>query len=240
MMRALRAWRRRVRMRAWMLGRVRAGRRGCVRASEGEDRRASGRLTGVRTRTIRRGAGAIVDGRASRVGAGWRVCACGAMVAISAVGGGCSSVGGYSFESSFSEDVRTVSVPIFINETSEPGLEIMLTEAVIKEIQSRTPWRVADDAVADTRLEGRIRSASYRRLSRTTGIGLSQEVALELSVDFDWTRSRTGESLASRQSLEGLGTFVPTRGVDERLEIGQLGAMQSAARRIVDEMRASW
>lgn len=160
---------------------------------------------------------------------------------LGAVGlGGCSSVGGYGFESSFAEDVRTVSVPIFVNETSEPGLEIMLTEAVIKEIQSRTPWRVADDAVADTRLEGRIRAANFRRLSRTTGIGLSQEVAFELSVDFDWTRSGSGESLASRQSLEGLGTFVPTRGVDERLEIGQIGAMQATARRIVDEMRASW
>lgn len=165
-------------------------------------------------------------------------------VALAALGGAIlASMGGcvgYSFQSTHDESVRTVSVDIFANRTSSPGLEIALTEAIIKEIQARTPWRVAEDAVADTRLTGAITRVGYRQLSRTRGIGLAQEVSFELTVDFDWKDSRTGELLAGRRSFDTLATFVPTRGVDERVEIGQQGAMQKIAERIVNEMRATW
>lgn len=154
--------------------------------------------------------------------------------------GGCRSIGGYTIESSFDESIRTVGVEIFENRTQEVGLEVALTEAVIKEIQARTPWRVTDADVADTVLTGVIQRADYGRLSRTPGVGLTQEATLQLSVDFDWTRGSTGEVLARRMSLEGLGTFVPARGVGERMEVGQLDAIRATARRIVDEMRSAW
>ncbi len=156
---------------------------------------------------------------------------------VIAVPSGCAS---YSFESTHDRSIQTVSVDIFQNRTRDPGLEIALTEAIIKEIQARTPWRVADDAVADTRLTGSITRIGYRQLSRTRAIGLAQEVSFELTVDFDWKDSRSGELLAGRRSFDTLATFVPTRGVDERAEIGQQGAMQKIAERIVDEMRANW
>ncbi len=154
--------------------------------------------------------------------------------------GACRSIGGYAIESSYDESIRTVGVEIFENRTQEVGLEIALTEAVIKEIQARTPWRVTDADVADTVLTGVIRQAEYGRLSRTPGVGLTQEATLQLSVDFDWTRGSTGEVLARRMSLEGLGTFVPARGVGERMEVGRFDAIRATARRIVDEMRSAW
>ena len=147
---------------------------------------------------------------------------------------------GYGFESTHDQGIRTISVEVFQNRTSDPGLELALTEAIIKEIQSSTPWRVADDAVADTRLTGSITRVGFRHLSRTRRIGLVQEVSFELSVDFDWKDSHTGELLAGRRSFDSMATFVPTRGIDERIEIGQQGAMQKIAARIVDEMRADW
>ncbi len=160
-----------------------------------------------------------------------------ALVACAITLTGCA---GYRFESTHDQGIRTVSVEIFENRTDDPGIELALTEAIIKEIQSNTPWRVADDTVADTRLSGKITRAGFRNLSRTRGIGLAQEVKFELSVDFDWKDSHTGELLAGRRSFDSMATFVPTRGIDERIDIGELGAMQKIAARIVDEMRADW
>ena len=63
---------------------------------------------------------------------------------------------GYTVGNGFSPDIKTVSVPIFENDTYRRGLEYQLTEAVQKEIQNRTPYRLARGTDADTRLTGRI------------------------------------------------------------------------------------
>jgi len=149
-------------------------------------------------------------------------------------------VAGYGVESTYDQGIRTVAVDIFDNQTREVGIETQLSEAIIKEIQAHTPWRVTDGAIADTILTGVIRSADYRRLSRTRGIGLTQEGTFEMTVEFDFTRPDSSEVLVSRRALRGMATFAPTRGTDERAEIGQRGAIQNVARRIVDELRATW
>jgi hypothetical protein len=52
--------------------------------------------------------------------------------------------------------VRSVAVPIFENKTFRRELEIALTEAVVREIQQRTPLRVDDIEDADLVVEGTI------------------------------------------------------------------------------------
>ena len=47
--------------------------------------------------------------------------------------------------------INTVSVPIFENDTYRRGLEYQLTEAVQKEIQTRTPYRLARGTDAEIR-----------------------------------------------------------------------------------------
>ena len=53
---------------------------------------------------------------------------------------------GYQFgnRAIFRPDIRTVHVPIFENETFRQTLGQRLTESVIREIQSRTPYQLAD------------------------------------------------------------------------------------------------
>lgn len=147
---------------------------------------------------------------------------------------------GYSFNSSYSEAVRTVHVPMFRNPTFHRGIEVELTDAIIKEIQSSTPWKVSDASVADTTLSGAITEAELRRLSTSRTAGLAQEVAVIITVDFDWTDARTGKALASRRSFTASETFVPTKPIGERLEVGQHAAVQQMARDIVAAMRSSW
>ena len=59
--------------------------------------------------------------------------------------GGCASdpSRGYSFGHAYDDSIRTVAVPIFDNRTQARGLEVLITEAIIKQIETRTPWAVA-------------------------------------------------------------------------------------------------
>lgn len=155
---------------------------------------------------------------------------------------GCASdpTQGYSFRSTYGESIRTVAVPVFENRTYAKGIEVALTEAVIKEIQRSTPWAVVPREQADSVLAGSITDSSLRALSTSRRTGLVQEMAVKLTVDFDWTSSRTGQVLVSRRAFDAVETFVPARGTGERLELGEAAAVQEMARDIVAELRSNW
>lgn len=154
---------------------------------------------------------------------------------------GSCSVGGYRFQSAYDDQrVRTVAVEIFENRTQSPGLAEPLAEAIAAEIQRSTPWRITTSSRADTTLTGVIQFARHTMLSRSRGVGLAQEVAYELTVDFDWLDNSSGQVLAQRRSLDAMATFIPQRGVSERMEVGRHGAIQRLAEAIVAEMRSDW
>lgn len=136
--------------------------------------------------------------------------------------------------------MRSVAVLLFENRTYSKGLEAQLTEAVIKEIQRSTPWVVTGRDNADTVLSGVIVDTRLRAMSIGRVTGLVLEQAVEISVDFDWRSRGTGKVLISRRSFEGLGSFVPAQGTQERLELGQAVTVQELARDIVAELRSNW
>ena len=156
--------------------------------------------------------------------------------------GGCSAdpTQGYSFTHSHDETVRTVAVPMFQNPTFSRGLEIELTDAIIKEIQAKTPWRVTSEGTANTTLSGTLTDSRLRRLSIGRDTGYAQEIAVELTVDFDWKDSRTGKTLVSRRNFTASEAFVPASPANERIESGQHAAVQRIARDIVAELRSNW
>jgi hypothetical protein len=156
---------------------------------------------------------------------------------------GCASdpTQGYSFTSSHDSTVRTVAVPIFANPTYEHGLEVELTDAIIKEIQAKTPWRVVPEGSgANTTLSGTLSDSRLRRLSTGPFTGMSQELSVELTVDFDWKDSRSGKVLVARRNFVASEAFVPASPANERLEKGQHAAVQRMARDIVAELRSNW
>ncbi len=147
---------------------------------------------------------------------------------------------GYSFRSTYAEGVKTVAVPIFENPTYSKGAETELADAIIKEIQRTTPWRVVGAAEADTTLSGTITSVELQHLSMGRRTGLVQEMAVQMRVDFDWTDNRTGKPLVRRRGFQTVQTFVPAFGTGERLELGRTAAVQEMARDVVAELRSNW
>ena len=163
-------------------------------------------------------------------------------IVLFAAGGGCSSDprSGFAFQDAYRADVRTVAVPVFDNGSFHHGLELTLTDALIKEIHRTTPWRVAGGDEADTTLSGSITSVELRRLLRNSETGLVQEMATDVAVSFEWKRNRTGEVMVSRRNFRSSEAFVPARGAQERLELGERATIDRLAKDIVSELRSSW
>lgn len=149
---------------------------------------------------------------------------------------------GYSFATStMPEGVRSVSVPVFGNTTMQPGVEAQLTEAIVKQVQATTPLRVVQRADgADSTLAGVVTDVQMHRLSLASGTGLVQEVALTLTVDFEWRDNRTGKVLAARRRFAATDTFLPARPTGERMEVGQTAATERMAQSIVGLMTDAW
>lgn len=147
---------------------------------------------------------------------------------------------GYSTQELFPERYASVAVPIFDNRTFYRGVEFDLTEAVIKELEQRTPYKALDAGVADTLLTATVTRVSTRRLSRTRSAGLPQEVEVTVTINFEWTDQRSGEVLVSRKGFSAVGRYVPTQPVGERFEVGQHAAVQRLARDTVSALRGGW
>ena len=94
---------------------------------------------------------------------------------------GCDGVAGYSNESLFPEDVRSVCLEMFDNQTFRRGIEYELSEALSKRIDTETPYKIVSDRNrADTIISGQIVSIGETALSteRETGRILEKEVEL--------------------------------------------------------------
>lgn len=147
---------------------------------------------------------------------------------------------GYSSKSVYPANVRTVAVPIFTSQSFTRNVEFELTDALIKEIESRTPYKVVPDSRADTIILGQIKSVQLEQLSKSRFTGLSEEVVVGVTVDFTWRDLRSNRVLVERKAFSGHGLFVPSRPTGEPVELGQFSAVQQLARDVVGELRSEW
>jgi len=162
--------------------------------------------------------------------------------ALAGVGGSCATdpTDGYAFASSYDESIETVSVPIWGNSTFHHGLEVTLTDAIVKRIHATTPWRVTSPEVADASLTGEITAAELVRMSVNRDSGLVQEVAFNIVVSFEWKETRTGRVMLARQGFRASDPFVPSEGARERLDDSYGFAADAMAQSVVAQLREAW
>jgi len=164
------------------------------------------------------------------------------LMAILGIMHGCATdpTEGYSTETNYPTTVGSLAIPIFDNPTFYRGLEFDLTDALIKEIQTHTPYKITTQSKADSVLSGQIRHVELRQLSKSPLTGLTEEAIVRVTIDFQWRDLRTNKILMERSSFTGHGLFVPSAPTGEPIEIGQLSAIQLLVREVVGEMQAEW
>jgi len=160
----------------------------------------------------------------------------------SLLSGGCNSdpTKGWSNQSIFTTQVKTVAVPIAKNTTQYRQMGFLLTDAVIKEIESRTPWKVTYTSRADTVLNMTINDVQLQTISLSDLTGLNEEVVVSLNIDFNWDDLETNQTIFARQGFSAGGLFVASNPSGETIQVGEFQVIQQMAVDIVDEMAASW
>ena len=144
----------------------------------------------------------------------------------------------------YNPTVRTVEVPIFETSSHRRGLDVQLTEAVQKQIQLRTPFRLVKDG-GDTRLSGRIIDLRKSVLGETR-FDDPRELQINLVLDVVWEDTRSGKVLAQEQyslapelvSLRSQADFAPE--VGQSLATALQQSINQMARQIVGLMESPW
>ncbi|MGV3486265.1 MAG: LPS assembly lipoprotein LptE [Planctomycetaceae bacterium] len=157
---------------------------------------------------------------------------------------GCAA---YQFgsRSMFPEHVRTVYVPIARNDTFRHDLGVRLNEAVVRQIELQTPYKVKGDPNADSTLTIRFSSETKRVLTESV---TDDPRALDAIViaQASWV-DRSGASLmqnrvtvSSNLATEFLQSdrFVPEAG--QSVETALQSSIDDLAERIVSQMENRW
>ncbi len=101
--------------------------------------------------------------------------------------------------SMYRQDIRTVHVPIIRSDSFRPDLGVRLTEAVCKEIEDRTPYKIADASNSDSTLNCRITFDSKRVVTETTDDD-PRDLRVTMVAEVNWT-DRIGNVLMENRFL---------------------------------------
>lgn len=157
---------------------------------------------------------------------------------------GCASYQ-YGSDALFPVGVRTVHVPIVQNDTFRHDLGPQLTEAIVKELERRSNYKVTGDPNADSTLRVRIVSEAKQILSEARTDD-PRAIDAAINVRAAWI-SRNGQPLMQNSvvPIDDLAIsfgqnirFVPEAGqsVDTAMQL----AIEKLAARIVSQMEIRW
>ncbi|MDZ7617924.1 MAG: LptE family protein [Patescibacteria group bacterium] len=141
--------------------------------------------------------------------------------------------------------IETVYVPIIESASFRRNLGERLTEAVMKEIELRTPYKVTGDPNADSVLRCRLVSET-KRVVIAGRSGDPTQLQVDFQVEVSWT-DRRGAALrqtdclplpAEIASVTGNATLTPE--VGQSIATAQQEAIQSIAQQIVGMMESPW
>ncbi len=99
------------------------------------------------------------------------------------------------------ENVKTIAVPAFVNETTTYRIEQLLTSAVMREFTTRTHYHILTDPseTADATLRGTVLSATSSPLTYNSSTGQAASVLVVVSMKVALT-DRTGKVLYQNPS----------------------------------------
>ncbi|ADB16425.1 hypothetical protein Psta_1750 [Pirellula staleyi DSM 6068] len=142
-------------------------------------------------------------------------------------------------------DVRSVHVPIAQSDSFRRYLGERLTEAVVKQIEVRTPYKVASNDAADSVLTMRIVSESKRVLAETRNDDV-RDIETDFFIQISWV-DRRGDLIMNYSDLplqpllvniSQDANFVPEGG--QSLATAQQEAIHRLATQVVDQMEIRW
>jgi hypothetical protein len=147
--------------------------------------------------------------------------------------------GGYTNQSLYTNDVKSVFVEMFDNATFQRDLEYDLTDAIAKRIDSETPYRIVSNRNrADTVLSGKITAINNSALTIERETGRALENQAEVTAVFSWKNLKTGEYLLENVSVSATAGYSYFQ--EQGFEYASKAAANKLGERIVEQMQAKW
>ena len=146
----------------------------------------------------------------------------------------------------YPSDIRTVYVPLIESNSYRRGLGEWLTEAVIKEIDNATPFKVVNTELADSTLTCRIVS-DVKQIAMLSPTNEGRELQATFHITVDW-RDNNGQLVQPSQAIPGpAGLANPMQNtanmfpeIGQSITSAQQAVIQELARQIVSMMEAPW
>jgi len=153
--------------------------------------------------------------------------------------GGCPGLRGYSSESIFPQDMTSVCLEMFDNQSFRRGVEYELTDALAKRIEADTPYKIISSRDrADTVMTGRIVSIKESVLTSEREIGRALEKEVQLNAVVTWKNLKTGELLIDNQVVTAEATYSQYQ--MQGFGYASTLAANNMAKKIVEMMEVKW
>jgi hypothetical protein len=142
-------------------------------------------------------------------------------------------------------DIRTVHVPMAVSDSYRRHLGEKLTEAVVKEIELKTPYKIVDSDSADSVLSLRLVSDGKRVLSENR-FDEPRDIESDFFIQVSWL-DRRGDLIMSHEDVPAAplllnigqqSNFVPEGG--QSLATAHQEALQRLAEQVVGQMELAW
>ncbi|MBN1437716.1 MAG: LptE family protein [Sedimentisphaerales bacterium] len=151
---------------------------------------------------------------------------------------GCAQLG-YTTDTLHYDNIETVFIEMFDNNTFRRGVEYDLTRAVATQLELHTPYKVVSNRnTADTILSGNILGIAERVLTEQRDLDRPLENQVTILVEVTWKDFRNGQLLLDHRQISTSGEYVSL------LAAGRDSATQEAANEmavyIVEAMERPW
>jgi hypothetical protein len=142
-------------------------------------------------------------------------------------------------------DIRTIHVPVVLSDSYRRNLGERLTEAIVKQVELQTPYKVVDADSADSVLTVRLASDSKRVLAENR-FDEPRDIETDFFAQVSWI-DRRGDLIMNHDNVPAAplllnvsqsANFVPEGG--QSLATAQQEAIQRLAKQIVGQMELAW
>src|SRR4030095_2074669 len=113
---------------------------------------------------------------------------------------------GYSTNTRTAKDIKSIYVPFFQNKTSEPNLEITVTDGIIQSLVNDNTLKVVSENAADATLDGEIVDFKDQPFSFNPNLD-AEEYHVVITLSCTLFNRRTNEAIWQRQNFVGTGSY---------------------------------
>ncbi len=137
------------------------------------------------------------------------------------------------------ENVKTIAIPVFINGTNEPYVDVEITKAVVEEFLTDGRLQVVSLEAADVVLRGRVVRFDLTPLSYTVD-SFVQQYMVTISVNVSIEEAKSQKILWQEQGLSTIfvSSYPVTIGDITATKIAKDGAIKNASKDIASTLRS--